>query len=103
MLKSPGVGMFAQESGLARLLSEAQSQPVRTGAREALGPRPGRLRRLRRVAETFAWGVRIGRELTGKLFTLEMISNEQLGYTRFRENKLYITPMPSSRVQNGKE
>lgn len=104
LLKSPSVGLFAQESGLARLLSEAQSQEVRTGAREALGPRPGRLRRLRRVAETFAWGVRIGRELTGKLFTLEMIANEQLGYTRFRENKLYITPMPLLRgVQNGRE
>ena len=32
--------------------------------------------------------------MTGKLFTIEMISGEKLGYTRFNENKIYITPLP---------
>ena len=52
-----------------------------------------------RWRSTFAWGVRIGRQLTGRLFDLEMIAGEDLGYTRLRENKLFISPMPLLRGQ----
>src|SRR5262249_45239074 len=76
------------------LLQHGADSDVRKEARKQLRPGLGRAHKLRRLADAFAWGVRVGRELTGKLFTLEMISSEKLGYTRFSENKLYITPLP---------
>ena len=49
--------------------------------------------KLKHVAETFAWGVPIARELTGKLFKIEMIGGDDYGYTRLNENKIYINPL----------
>jgi hypothetical protein len=96
LLRADGVNIFAREEAYGKLLARANSQSVRQAAREEVKKsRFGRRSfKLRRVGETFAWGVNMGRQLTGKLFSIEMIAGEQLGYTRFRENKLYITPMP---------
>src|SRR5262249_6088460 len=33
-------------------------------------------------------------ELTGKRFAVEMIGGEELGYTRFEQNKVFINPLP---------
>src|SRR5262249_38707804 len=86
------------------ILASAQTPGVRQRARRQLRFGLGRSHKLRRLGETFAWGVRIGRQLTGKLYTLEMIADEQLGYTRLNENKLYISPMPLLRNhQNARE
>jgi hypothetical protein len=94
LLRADGVDPFARQEGFSLLLQHGESAEVRKDARKQLLPGLGRAHKLRRLADTFAWGVRVGRELTGKLFTLEMISSEKLGYTRFSENKLYITPLP---------
>ena len=94
LLLADGVNDYAREEGLALLLPQAFNPDVRKRARENLRPRHSREMKLRRVADTFAWGVRVGRELTGKLFSIEMIASEKLGYTRFIENKIYITPLP---------
>src|SRR5207237_117446 len=86
------------------VLSGASRPDVRQRARRALRSGLGRTHKLRRVADTFAWGVRMGRQLTGRLYTLEMIAGEDLGYTRLRENKLFISPMPLLRgQQNARE
>ena len=59
---------------------------------------------LRQVARTFTWGMEVGRQLTGKLFGVEMIVGEDLGYTRFEENRIYINPLPLIRREmNGRE
>jgi hypothetical protein len=98
------VDPIARQHALAAILAGAGSLRVRQQARRHLRSGIGRMHKLRRVAETFAWGVRIGRQLTGKLFTLEMIAGEDLGYTRLRENKLFISPMPLLRGhQNARE
>lgn len=98
------VDPLARQDCLGQLLSGATSSNVRQRARRALRSGIGRGHKLRRVADVFAWGVRIGRQLTGKLFTLEMIAGEDLGYTRLRENKLFISPMPLLRgQQNARE
>jgi hypothetical protein len=99
LLQANGVDLWARDDALGRLLAHAHSLQVRRQARKLVRSGLGRSHKLRRVADTFAWGVRVGRQLTGKLFTLEMIAGEQLGYTRLRENKLYITPMPLLRGQ----
>jgi hypothetical protein len=99
LLKDDSVDESAREEGYGRLLASAETPAVRQEARRLMRPSLSRAIKLRRVAETFAWGIRIGRELTGKLFSLVMIAGEALGYTRFRENKLFITPMPILRGQ----
>jgi hypothetical protein len=103
-IRADRVDLVGRADAMAQLLSGGSSTGVRQRARRALRSGMGRSHKLRRVAETFAWGVRIGRQLTGKLFTLEMIAGEALGYTRLRENKLYISPLPLLRgQQNGRE
>jgi hypothetical protein len=98
------VDPLARQEALGQLLSGATSLAVRQRVRRSLRSGLGRTHKLRRVAETFAWGVRIGRQLTGKLFSIEMIAGEELGYTRLRENKLFISPMPLLRgQQNARE
>jgi hypothetical protein len=94
LLKADGVDPYLRQEGCSLLLEHGENQEVRKEARQQMRPGLGRALKLRRLADTFAWGVRVGRALTGKLFTLEMISSEKLGYTRFSENKLYITPLP---------
>jgi hypothetical protein len=84
----------AQEEALGRLLAESASDAVRTEVVSLIRPGGVRERKLRRVAEAFAWGIRAGRELTGHLFAVQMIAGQGLGYTRFEENKLYINPLP---------
>lgn len=98
------VDPYARQEAMALLLANATALDVRQRARRAMRSTLGRSDKLRRVAETFAWGVRIGRQLTGRLFTLEMIAGEELGYTRLNEQKLYISPLPLLRGQkNGRE
>jgi hypothetical protein len=58
---------------------------------------------LARLTRAFAWGIEMGRLLTGMPFQIEMLLTEQdLGYTRLKENKLHISPLPILRgVRNG--
>ena len=104
LLLAEGVDTFSREEGLSLLMQSAHSTSVRQRARESVRPSYTREMKLRRVASTFAWGIRVGRELTGKLFGIQMIASEQLGYTRFTENKIYITPLPILRGEmHGRE
>jgi hypothetical protein len=104
MLGHSRVDPTARTGALAEVLAESGSNRPRQRARRSLRTGAGRLDKLQRVADTFAWGVRMGRQLTGKLFTLEMIAGEELGYTRLNENKLYITPLPLLRSEeSGRE
>ena len=84
---------------LALVLAEGQNAGARREARDKLGASAVRSVRLRRLAAAFAWGTRLCRALTGRPYQLEMISNERLGYTRFNEEKLYISPMPILREE----
>jgi hypothetical protein len=94
LLESEGVEPRAQHEAFERLLTEAVTLSVRANVVALVGRGPSKARKLRRVGETFAWGVRTARALTGRMFTVEMIAGQDLGYTRFEENKLYITPLP---------
>jgi hypothetical protein len=86
----------ARERGLGRLTARAASAVVRRQAGQRLR-QEGRLAldvRVRRLADVFAWGIRVGRELTGQAFGIEMITGEELGYTRLNERRLFISPLP---------
>jgi hypothetical protein len=82
------------QQALAELVSEASNDEVRKQARNRLWLGGSRYAKLRLLADTFAWGVRIGRQLLGQAFTLEMIADERLGYTRLHQTRLHISPLP---------
>lgn len=77
-----------------RILTDARSLNVREAAAARLRDGLDTNRKLRRVAETFHWGVHIGRELTGRIMTVEMIGGDDLGYTRLTQNRIFINPIP---------
>src|SRR5262249_26884963 len=93
-LNQPGVHPDARDDAYRRLLLDASSIWVKQEVVRRLEPTLARNRLLRRVASTFTWGVATARELTGKLFSVEMIGGEDLGYTRFEQNKIFINPLP---------
>jgi hypothetical protein len=93
-LSQPGVDEDARDDAYHRLLTDATSIWVKQEVVRRLKPSAARNRLLRRVAATFAEGVQTARALTGKLFTVEMIGGEDLGYTRFEQNKIFISPLP---------
>jgi hypothetical protein len=99
LLRAEGVDEDARGEGLVRLLADGTSEPVKTLVLGELPRGKARARKLEQVAETFAWGVRQGRELTGRLFAVEMLAGEQLGYTRFTQNRIYINALPILRQQ----
>lgn len=104
LLQDQGVTEFHRIDLLTRLLREATNDAVRQEIRRTLKPSFSRDMKLRRIADTFAWGIRMGRQLTGKLFTIEMLTGDALGYTRFTENKIHINPLPILRSEmHGRE
>jgi hypothetical protein len=78
----------------AWVAEHATVDAVRSKAVSALGRSGMRARRVRAIAEAFAWGQDRSRELTGRVFTMQMTGGKGLGFTRFRENKVHISPMP---------
>ena len=50
------------------MLEQVRTGTVRQEVRRRLAPGLGRTQKLRTLARTFAWGVRLGRQLTGELF-----------------------------------
>lgn len=82
------------QAAAINLNESAVSNPVRQ--RLALKMRKGlsHSKKLQAVAETFAWGIPIARQLTERLFTIQMIGGDDYGYTRLNENKVYINPLP---------
>jgi hypothetical protein len=103
LLLEPAVAADARAAGLAVLLAEGTSDPVR----ERILPHLARSRtgteRVRRVVESFAWGIRRGLELTGRLFTVEMIAGTGLGYTRLHQPRVFVNPLPILRGERHAE
>ncbi|HEY5952572.1 MAG TPA: vWA domain-containing protein [Kofleriaceae bacterium] len=56
--------------------------------------------RLRRVADVFAWGIRRGVELTGRLYRIHMTAKErELGHTKLDGSHIFISPLPMLRAE----
>ncbi len=56
--------------------------------------------RLEALAEVFAWGVRRGVELTGRLMRIHMTSAERdLGHTYLDQTRIFVTPLPLLRKE----
>ncbi len=83
-----------REECLERLLAESQQIGTRSNALSNLPRRPTRARKLRAIAEMFAWGAAVSRTLTGGVLRPHLISGEGLGYTRLNENRVFVSPLP---------
>lgn len=71
----------------------------RTAAKLAVGEALT-YRRLVEIAEVFAWGVRRGVELTGRLMRIHMTSAERdLGHTYLDQARIFVTPLPLLRQE----
>jgi hypothetical protein len=69
----------------------------RAAAKYALVEATGHAR-LRRVADVFAWGVRRGVELTGRLFRIHLTAKErEFGHTKLDGSHIFVSPLPMLR------
>ncbi len=76
------------------VLHEAVDDDSRRTAAMLIRHGIGREDKLQRIAHVFARGVQLGRELTGRLFKIEMIGGDAFGYTRLTEDRIFINPIP---------
>ncbi len=78
----------------ARILDEASTAAARRAVAPQVVTQLDANARLRSVAEVFAWGVRRGVELTGRVFRIHMTSDERdFGHTFLDQSKLYVSPL----------
>jgi len=99
ILDAPGVNAEAAAEASELLLADALHEATRAAVLKHVTRGALRATKLRKVAETFAWGVLQGRELTGRVFAVRMISGSELGYTRFDANHIFVTPLPILRAE----
>ena len=103
-LDVPGTDAAARQAAWELLLADGSCAKVRDAVLAKVRHSPMRSWKLRRVAEDFLWGMQRGRELTGRLFSVEMIAGDQLGYTRLSGSKICVNPTPALRgEENGQE
>lgn len=82
---------------LAALLIQARDAEVRARAAETLADARSSTRshKLRTLAEIFAWGVRRGRELTGRVVRVRLTTGRnQLGHTRLGSSTIFVGGWP---------
>lgn len=89
------IARVAVDRALQRLFIDGSDQAVRTHLARRVSSPSWRQTRLQGIAEIFAWGVRRGRELTGRLFRVHMTDKrEDFGYTHLDEDRIFVTPLP---------
>jgi hypothetical protein len=93
-LAPTGVDFMAKDEAYETILLHCASDPIRQRAALAIRSGLRRLHKLMRVAETFAWGARMGQELLGRLYRVQMTGGQSLGHTFMQERKIWVTPLP---------
>jgi hypothetical protein len=83
-----------QEQIAQKMLQESLHAPVQEMALSMLHRTASRSQKLQRLASVGAWGIRIARELTGKLFQISLLTGKDLGYTRLETPRIFINPLP---------
>ncbi|HVH97829.1 MAG TPA: hypothetical protein VM869_03940 [Enhygromyxa sp.] len=85
----------AVDRALRRLFLECTDDAVRSHLAQRTSSPQWRRSKLQGIAQIFAWGVRRGRELTGRLFRVHMTDKRQdFGYTLLDEDRIFVTPLP---------
>lgn len=83
-----------------RILEEGQTALARRNAAMLVVGEGLTHDRLGRIAEVFAWGVKRGIELTGRLMRVHMTSKEtDLGHTFLDKARIFVSPLPMLRAE----
>ncbi len=83
------------EEALEALLTHAGRVQIRRWVRDRLPVSPLRGIKLARLARTFAWGVEVGRMLTGEKFEVRLLVGDgDTGFTRLKEKRIFVTGQP---------
>ncbi len=93
-LAPSGVDFMSKDEAYETILLHCASDPIRQRAALAIRSGLRHLHKLIRVAETFAWGARMGQELLGRLYRVQMTGGKSLGHTYLQERKIHVTPLP---------
>lgn len=84
-----------QERWKRALVDEGSDPNVRSQIVRELEGAGARERKTRLVASVFAWGIRRGRELTGRLFKIHMTDKRaDFGYTFLDQQRIYVSALP---------
>ena len=104
LLDEGSIDPAARAQGYERVLAEATTEGVRAAALTHVRHSPHRSQKLTELAQTFLWGLGVGRELTGRLFSIEAVAGEALGHTRLNESRIHVSPVPIlTRAPDGRE
>ena len=93
-LRTTAVDLRARDDAYETIMLHCTSDPIRQRVAFVLSGGFSRLQKLMRVAETFAWGARMGQELLGRLYRVNMTGGKSLGHTFLQERKISVTPLP---------
>lgn len=91
----------ARQAALSRFVAETADLKAQQKALAAMRWRAGRADKVRRVSEAFAWGIREGQRLTGRLYTIQMIGGDDLAWTRLSGRTLHVNPLAIFRGDRG--
>ncbi|NVB76810.1 MAG: hypothetical protein HOV81_00310 [Kofleriaceae bacterium] len=81
-----------------RILENASTNTIRRSAAKYVTALDETHARVGRVAEVFAWGVRRGVELAGRLFSFHLTSKErEFGHTKVDGTKIFVSALPMLR------
>ncbi|MCK6510644.1 hypothetical protein L6R29_11825 [Myxococcota bacterium] len=58
---------------------------------------------IQKLARLCAWGIRLGRQISGKVFRIRLIAGRDLGYTRLETPRIFINPLPLLRQERHAE
>ncbi|MBL4687598.1 MAG: hypothetical protein JKY37_23585 [Nannocystaceae bacterium] len=79
----------------ARLLTHARNPRICQQIVQTTTHGSDRRLKIHDIADTFAWGVRRGRELTGRFFRVHMTwQRGDYGHTYLDSNSIHVTPLP---------
>ena len=82
-----------RNEALARLLREGTDLEIGRVVARVLRHHPARRGCLARIANLFAWGVRMGERLCSRSFRFHLLNDGALGYTRIETADIHVSPL----------
>jgi hypothetical protein len=94
LLNAPGDPLAERMDAAIRLYAGARSASARTRLLQRVAPFLRASAALRPLAESFAWGREVARELTGRAISVHITGGESLGFTRIGSSQIFVNPRP---------
>lgn len=79
---------------LEQIVAQSYQVPLIEQAVGLLSARAGSKTLISSVARTFKWGIDTAFELLHQVFSISMLANREMGYTRLKENRVFVNILP---------